>query len=47
MGLLSNRDMQKVKFPGVMKAEHVHNDYHERVTNPNFSRNHLGRFFTK
>ena len=47
LGLLSNRDMQKVKFPGVIRHEHVYNDYHERVCNPGFSRNHLGRHYTK
>ena len=47
LGLLCDRDMQNVKFPGAIRTEHVHNDYHDRVTNPNFSRNHLGRFFTK
>ena len=47
IGLLSDRDMQKVKFPGIIRHEHVYNDYHERVCNPGYSRNYLGRFYTK
>jgi hypothetical protein len=47
MNLLVGKDLQKVKFPGVGKLHHVHNDYHERATNPGFSRNFLGRFYTK
>lgn len=47
MSLLSGKDLQKVKFPGVIRHPHVHNDYHERVTNPGFSRNYQGKFYTK
>jgi hypothetical protein len=47
MKLLSNKDLQRVKFPGVIRHAHVHNDYHERVTNPGFSRNVAGKHFTK
>lgn len=47
MKLLSNKDLQRVAFPGVIRHPHVHNDYHERVTNPGFSRNVAGKHFTK
>jgi hypothetical protein len=47
MNLLLERSLQKIKFPGVGKHAHIHNDYHERVTNPGFSRNFLGKFYNK
>lgn len=47
MKLLTGKDLNKVKFPGVIKHEHVYNDYHERVTNPGYSRNFQGKFYTK
>ena len=47
MKLLEGKDLSKVKFPGVIRHEHVYNDYHERVTNPGFSRNYQGKFYTK
>lgn len=47
MKLLTGKDLNEVKFPGVIKHEHIHNDYHERLTNPGFSRNEKGKFFTK
>lgn len=47
IGLLTGRDLQKTKFPGIIKHEHIYNDYHERVANPGFSRNYLGKFYTK
>jgi hypothetical protein len=47
MDLLTGKDMNKVKFPGVIRYNHIHNDYHERVANPGFSRNYLGKFYTK
>lgn len=47
MNLLLNRDLQKIKFPGVARYTHIHNDYHDRLTNPGFSRNFLGRIYTK
>ena len=47
MNLLTGKELSKVKFPGVIRGEHVHNDYHERVANPGFSRNYLGRIYTK
>ena len=47
MKLLSNRDLQKIKYPGVIRHEHIYNDYHERVTNQGFSRNHAGKHFAK
>lgn len=47
LGLLGRRGLERVLLPGVMRYQHVHNDYHQRVTNPGFSRNHLGRFYTK
>ena len=47
MKLLEGKDLSRVKFPGVIRHEHVYNDYHERVTNPGFSRNYQGKFYTK
>ena len=47
MNLLLSRNLQKIKFPGVVRYTHIHNDYHERLTNPGFSRNFLGRIYTK
>lgn len=47
MNLLTGKDLQKVKFPGIIKYAHIHNDYHERVANPGYSRNYLGKFYTK
>lgn len=47
MKLLTGKDLNKVKFPGVIKHEHIYNDYHERQTNPGFSRNEKGKFYTK
>lgn len=47
MNLLIGKDLQRMKFPGVTKYNHIHNDYHERMTNPGYSRNYLGKFYTK
>lgn len=47
MNLLLGKDLQRMKFPGVIKYSHIHNDYHERMTNPGYSRNYLGKFYTK
>jgi len=47
MHLLAAKDLQRTKFPGIIKHEHIYNDYHERVANPGFSRNYLGKFYTK
>ncbi len=47
MGLLATKGLQKVKFPGIIKNEHVINDYHERSTNPGYSRNFSGKFYTR
>ena len=45
--LLTGKDLQKTKFPGIIRHEHIYNDYHERVANPGFSRNYQGKFYTK
>jgi len=47
MHLLAAKELQKTKFPGIIKYEHIYNDYHERVANPGFSRNYLGKIYTK
>jgi hypothetical protein len=47
MDLLTGKDMNHVKFPGIIKVEHVYNDYHLKNANPGFSRNYLGKFYTK
>ena len=47
MDLLSGKGMNHVKFPGIIKVEHVYNDYHLQTANPGYSRNCQGKFFTK
>jgi hypothetical protein len=47
LDLLSGKDMNNVKFPGIIKYNHIYNDYHLREANPGYSRNYLGKFFTK
>ena len=47
IGLLTGRDLQRTKFPGIIKHEHIYNDYHERTANPGYSRNYQGKFYTK
>lgn len=47
MKLLSGKELNNVKFPGIIKHEHIYNDYHTRNTNPGFSRGELGRMFSK
>jgi hypothetical protein len=47
MGLLKAKDINKNRYPGSLRAEYIYNDYHERQTNPGYSRNaEGGRFFT-
>jgi hypothetical protein len=33
-------------YPAVGKLDFVYNDYHLKVSNPNYSRNSKGKFFT-
>jgi hypothetical protein len=47
LDLLSGKEMNHVKFPGVIKIEHVYNDYHLQTANPGFSRNYQGKIYTK
>lgn len=47
MDLLSGKELNKVVLPGVIKPEHVYNDYHARSTNAGYSRGDLGRIFSK
>lgn len=47
MDLLTAKGLQKMKLPGVIRHEKVYNDYHERSTNPGYSRNYQGKFYTK
>ena len=47
LDLLSGKEMNHVKFPGVIKYEHIYNDYHVRTANPGFSRNYMGKYYTK
>ena len=47
MGLLTGKGMQKTKLPGIIRHEHIYNDYHDRVSNPGYSRNYQGKFYTK
>lgn len=34
-------------YPGVGKVNFVYNDYHSKVSNPNYSRNIKGKHFTR
>lgn len=46
--LLTDRDFHRTQYPGIIKHEHIYNDYHWRQTNPGYSRNAMGgKFFTK
>lgn len=47
MKLLSCKELNNVKFPGVIKQQYVYNDYHTKGTNPGFSRGELGRVYAK
>ena len=47
MKLLTGKSLQKTTFPGCIKYEHIYNDYHARETNPGYSRNYMGKMFTK
>ena len=46
MDLLCGKEMNHAKYPGIIKIEHVYNDYHGRTANPGFSRNFMGKIFT-
>lgn len=46
MKLLSDKDLPLTKFPGIIRVEHVYNDYHTKETNPGYSRNKLGGIYT-
>ena len=37
--LLTGYQMNHVQYPGIIKVEHVYNDYHGRCANPGYSRN--------
>ena len=47
MDLLTGKGLKQVKLPGVIKHEHIYNDYHVPKTNPGYSSNYAGRHFTK
>lgn len=47
IGLLTGKEFHQTKFPGIIKYAHIYNDYHDRVVNPGFSRNYLGKIYTK
>ena len=47
MDLLRGKEWNHTKFPGNIKYQHIYNDYHERVANPGFSRNQLGKHYFK
>jgi len=34
-------------YPGVIRPEFIYNDYHSKVSNPNYSRNLKGKHFTR
>ena len=47
MRLLTGKSLQKTSYPGIIKHAHIYNDYHTRETNPGYSRNYMGKFYTK
>lgn len=47
MNLLVGKDLNTVKLPGVMRHEHIYNDYHAKGSNPGYSRGYSGKHFTK
>ena len=47
MKLLTGKDLNKVKFPGIIKVEHIYNDYYDQGSKNGFGRNYQGKFFTK
>lgn len=46
LNLLCCKDLKIKNFKPSGKSQYVMNDYHTRSTNPGFSRNKLGNFFT-
>ena len=46
LDLLRNKELNIKNFKFSGKSQYVMNDYHTRSTNPGFSRNKLGNFFT-
>lgn len=46
MNLFHPKDLHIRRYKSTGKSSYVMNDYHTRSTNPGFSRNKLGNFFT-
>jgi len=48
MKLLSGKELNRTQYPGIIRHEHIYNDYHWKQTNPGYSRNPMGgKMFTK
>lgn len=47
MNLIQDKSLKIKSFKSTGKSDFVMNDFHLRATNPGFSRNNLGSFFTK
>ena len=47
MNLIQDKNIKIKSFKSTGKSDFVMNDFHLRATNPGFSRNNLGSFFTK
>ena len=47
MNLLQNKELCQTKFPGIIKYQHIYNDYHLPTANPGYSRNQLGKHYFK
>jgi len=47
MHLIQDKNIKIKSFKSSGKSDFVYNDFHLRATNPGFSRNKLGSFFTK
>ncbi|CAD8111319.1 unnamed protein product [Paramecium primaurelia] len=45
--VLKNYETHHVNLPGVGKLPYIINDYHSKSTNPGYSRNNKGNFFTR
>lgn len=46
LNLLCCKELKIKNFKSTGKSQYIMNDYHTRSTNPGFSRNKLGNFFT-
>ena len=46
MDLLTGKQMNHMRYPGIIRINNVYNDNHDRKSNPGYSRNFQGKIFT-